>query len=416
MASVGVNWAGVVVTLSEAETKTLESVGQDINNISKALDGMIGSATVAGVPIGLVIKVLAAYILLFMSVVAMVDKGNGVQLTLPLLAINFGQYWLVIPTPVSGATGSITVRRSTGSDFGSGPGANQDWSHGPCSGSVGTFFADVTGDGKADVILVNRDTICVRRSTGNDFGAGMSANEDWSHGPCFGTRGTYFADVDGDGKAECILVNDDTICVRRSTGSDFGPGISANEDWSHGPCFGTRGTFFADVDGDGRADCILVNNDTICVRRSTGSDFGPGPGANEDWTHGASFGSLGTYFADVTGDGKADLILVNPNTISVRRSTGSDFGPGPGANEDWTHGASFGSLGTYFADVTGNGKADLILVNPNTICVRRSTGSDFGPGPGANEDWTHGAYYGNKGTFFSSVTGGKIAHAIVVNG
>jgi len=364
MASVGVNWAGVVVTLSEAETKTLESVGQDINNISKTLESIIGSTSVAGVPIGLVIKVLAAYLLLFMSVVARVDKGNGVNLTLPLLAIYAGQYWLIIPTGVSGATGSITVRRSTGSDFGSGPGANQDWSHGPCFGGIGTFFADVTGNGKADVILVNRDTICVRRSTGNDFGLNISANEDWSHGPCYGARGTYFADVDGDGKAECILVNDDTICVRRSTGSDFGPGISANEDWSHGPCYGARGTYFADVDGDGRADCILVNNDTICVRRSTGSDFGPG--------------------------------------IS--------------ANEDWTHGASFGSLGTYFADVTGNGKADLILVNPNTICVRRSTGSDFGPGISANEDWSHGAYYGNKGTFFSNVTGGKIAHAIVVNG
>jgi hypothetical protein len=76
-------------------------------------------------------------------------------------------------------------------------------------------------------------------------------------GPCFGSRSTFFADVDGDGKAEVILVND-TITVRRSTGKDFGPGPQANEDWSHGPCFGSLGTFFADVRGDGRADAILA--------------------------------------------------------------------------------------------------------------------------------------------------------------
>ena len=152
-------------------------------------------------------------------------------------------------------------------------------------------------------------TVTVRRSTGVDFGANSGANEDWTHGACFGSRGTFFADVDGDGRNEIILVNDDTITVRRNTGSDFGPGPQANQDWSHGPCFGSIGTFFADVDGDGRADCILVNSDTVTVRRSTGNDFGPGPQANEDWTHGPCFGSKGTFFADVTGDGKADIIL-----------------------------------------------------------------------------------------------------------
>lgn len=206
-------------------------------------------------------------------------------------------------------------------------------------------------------------TVTVRRSTANDFGPGSQSNEDWTHGACFGSRGSFFADVDGDGLNEIILVNDDTITVRRNTGSDFGPGPQANEDWSHGPCYGSVGTFFADVDGDGRADCILVNSDTVTVRRSTGSDFGPGPQANEDWTHGPCYGSIGTFFADVDGDGKADIILVNSDTVTVRRSTGSDFGPGPQANEDWTHGPYFGNKGNFFVDVTGDGRADAIVDN-----------------------------------------------------
>ena len=31
-----------------------------------------------------------------------------------------------------------------------------------------------------------------------------------------------------------------------------GPGLGPNEDWTHGAYYGTRGTFFADVTGDGR--------------------------------------------------------------------------------------------------------------------------------------------------------------------
>ena len=95
-------------------------------------------------------------------------------------------------------------------------------------------------------------TVVVRRSNGSGF----APNEDWTGGPYFGTRGTFFADVTGDGKADAIVVNDGTVTVRRSTGSGFAP----NEDWTGGPYFGTRGTLFADVTGDDRADAIVVND------------------------------------------------------------------------------------------------------------------------------------------------------------
>ncbi len=99
----------------------------------------------------------------------------------------------------------------------------------------------------------------------------------------------------------------------------------------------------------------IAANGTVTVRRSTGADFSP----NEDWTHGAYFGSRGTFFADVTGDERADAIVVNDGTVTVRRSTGVDFTP----NEDWTHGPYFGNRGTFFSDVTGNGRADAIVSN-----------------------------------------------------
>jgi hypothetical protein len=47
--------------------------------------------------------------------------------------------------------------------------------------------------------------------------------------------------------------------------------------------------------------------DPVVVRRSNSDRFLP----NEAWTEGAYFGSRGTFFADVTGDDRADAIVVN---------------------------------------------------------------------------------------------------------
>ena len=277
--------------------------------------------------------------------------------------------------------------------YGFGP--NQAWTHEPYYGSRGTFFADLTGEGGADAIVVNDDKIVVRLSTGNGFGP----NQAWTHEPFFGTRGTFFADVTGNGRADAIVVNDDKIVVRLNTGKGFGP----NQAWTHEPYFGTRGTFFADVTGNGRADAIVVNDDKIVVRLNTGNGFGP----NQAWTHEPYFGTRGTFFADVTGGGRADAIVVNDGGIVVRRSTGSGFD----SNEVWAPQPYFGTRGTFFADVTGDGRADAIVVNDDKVTVRRSTGFNFGP----NETWSHQPYFGTRGMSFVDVSGDGRADAIVVN-
>jgi len=184
-------------------------------------------------------------------------------------------------------------------------GANQTWA-GPYYGTRGTFFADVTGDGRADAIVVNEGSTTVRPSTGSGF----AANQDWS-GAFYGTRGTFFADVTGDGRADAIVSNDGGITVRSSTGTGF----ADNQNWS-GLFFGTRGTFFANVTGVGRADVIAVNDGGITVKASTGTSFG----GNETGSNVAYYGTRGTFFADVTGDGRADAIVVNDDGITVRVS------------------------------------------------------------------------------------------------
>ena len=103
-----------------------------------------------------------------------------------------------------------------------------------------------------------------------------------------------------------------------------------DHDWTGGPYYGTRRTFFADVTGDGRADAIVVNYDKVSVRESNGT---PPLNSTRPWTtepyYGPQgppyYGALGTFFADVTGDGAADAIVVDYNTVTVRQSMFFEF-------------------------------------------------------------------------------------------
>ena len=260
----------------------------------------------------------------------------------------------------------------------------------------GVHFANLNGTGGADAVVVNFSNVVARMSNGSSFGG----TSNWTTNPYFGQRGTFFADVTGDGRADAIGVNSSAIIVRRSNGTGF----NGNEAWTGTGFFGNVQTAFADVTGDGRADAIGVYTDRIWVRRanSVGTDFL----SAASWTTAPFFGSLITTFADVTGDGRADVIAINDNLVSVRRSTGTSFS----AVENWTSNRFFGAFGTFVADVTGDGRADLIGVNDGIITIRRSNGSSFG----ANENWLLTSHAGSYGTAFADVTGDGRADAIAV--
>jgi len=295
-------------------------------------------------------------------------------------------------------------------------GPPQAWTSGPFYGTQGTYFADVTGDGRADAIASNTGGFfTVRRSTSTAFGPDEGWAQVWSYG-------NWFADVNGDGLADAIQIDPGQqygtakIRARVSTGSSF----PYPDDWTAPVSWDEFGgheyrrsgrVYFADVTGDGKADAIVVGERGITVHRSSGSRYAyqhesgfvccaySGP---------AFYGTRGTFFADVTGDGKADAIAVNDDGITVRRSDGTTFG----GYERWA-GPFIGTLGTYVVDVTGDGLADAIAVTKEgPIWVARSTGSAFAPG----EDWSGATtpFVGTRGTFFADVNGDRRADAIAV--
>jgi hypothetical protein len=309
---------------------------------------------------------------------------------------------------VAGATGNASATA----------GSTENWTFGSFWGGVCTCIADVDADGRSDAVAIGNGPTVVRRSQDNQF---RFTRENWTSGPAGGQRATAVVDVTGDGRADLVAVNNNGIYVRPSSGAGFGdPERWSDEFWGDGDSLSAggdriiadRGTFFADVNGDGMADAIAVTNGTVVVRRSWGGGFG----GDEDWTGGPFWGSWNTAFADVNSDGMADAIAVNDDRIWVRRSNGSWFD----GNEPWTdepfvaiRNVKFTMYGNdFFADVTGDGRADAIGVFANKIQVRRSVGDWFE----SPQDWTPDPFFGNRETWFTDVTGDGKADSIAVNG
>jgi hypothetical protein len=243
----------------------------------------------------------------------------------------------------------------------------------PSAGTVGTFLAKMSSSATAalDLILVTSGSITVRPSNNESFGTSVVSN---CNSGCGAAVMTTFADVTGDGIADQIVVDNaasnKSVKVRTGASSRL---FSAITTWiSSGFVTGTVGTYFADVDGDGKADAIAVDGAAIRVRKSTGSGFGAeGPST----THFTGAGEKGVFFADVTGDRKADAIKVSLSGIQVIRSMAGAF---DGTAETWSSTGFYGNRATFFTDVTGDGTADAVAVDTDGITMRRSGRWYFG--------------------------------------
>ena len=70
-------------------------------------------------------------------------------------------------------------------------------------------FKRLKFSGKVLVLLCSSLLLTRVESLANGFGA----YEAWTSEPYYGNRGTVFADVDGDGRVDAIVVNDGAIVV-----------------------------------------------------------------------------------------------------------------------------------------------------------------------------------------------------------
>ncbi|GAB1644004.1 FG-GAP repeat domain-containing protein [Krasilnikovia sp. MM14-A1259] len=266
------------------------------------------------------------------------------------------------------------------------------------------------GDARADLVVHNGTDVSVRLNTGGGFDGGRSVSSGWGlfHGKQVdGNLGRlYFADFNGDHRTDMIVHNGTDLSVRLNTGGGFDGGRSVSSGWGlfHGKQVdGNLGRlYFADFNGDGRADMFVHNGTDLAVRLNTGSGFDGGRSVSSGWGlfHGKDVsGNLGRlYFADDNGDGRADLIVHNGTDLSVRLNTGSGFDGGRSVSSGWGlfHGKQVdGNLGRlYFADYNGDGRADMIVHNGTDVSVRLNTGGGFDGGRSVSSGW--GLFHGKQ--------------------
>ncbi|KAK3216564.1 hypothetical protein GRF29_1g199579 [Pseudopithomyces chartarum] len=247
---------------------------------------------------------------------------------------------------------------------------------------AGVRFADITGDGLADYIWISIDGgIKAYINNGPKEGGG------WNWAPLgsvtsglettAGSRASIrFADLDGDGRADLSIVGEGgSLTSWIATGRDAEPtwlplGIIAT---GIGDAAGVQ---LFDINGDGRADYIWVDKSsatTAYINLRAQNSLVP------NWISAGKIGTgVGTgreniTFGDLTGDGKADFLIVSNSTGAI------DMYENKGAGAAYQAGDQ-----VVFADLDGDGLDDYISIGPNGALLAYRNG---GANTRANNGW-----------------------------
>ncbi|GAA4232755.1 hypothetical protein GCM10022254_33540 [Actinomadura meridiana] len=192
-----------------------------------------------------------------------------------------------------------------------------------------------------------------------------------------------FADIDGDGRDDYLVVNDESGAVKawiNAGGDQDGkPGWIERGQIASGVDLGQNDHIdFADINGDGRDDYLVYNVGSGAVKAwiNIGGDQDGKPGWIErgQIASGVPDAPARPVFADVDGDRRADYLLANPRTGAVRAwiNAGGDQDGKPGWIErgQIASGVTPMGAGPYFANVDCDIRADYLIADLKTSAVK----------------------------------------------
>ncbi|MGK5732824.1 FG-GAP-like repeat-containing protein [Streptomyces sp. URMC 124] len=238
----------------------------------------------------------------------------------------------------------------------------------PGEASLGDYQVDINGDGKADYLVVeDNGAVHAYVNNGGDGQGGWTDKGIIAKGT--GAPGTKvrFADINGDRKADYLVLDDKGAVHAWTKNSD------AEDSWTDRGIIAT-GTGappgkvrFADINGDGKADyLVLDDNGAVHAWTNNGGD------GHGDWTDqgriatGTGAPAAKVRFADINGDRKADYLVLDDNgAVHAWTNNGGD------GHGDWINQGRIVSRtpvpgsGVHFSDIDGDGKADHLVVHDN---------------------------------------------------
>ncbi len=185
---------------------------------------------------------------------------------------------------------------------------------------VSVAIADVNGDRKPDLVVVNRNSNNIGILLGNGDGTFQPAVTYGSPSPFFSPLLVVVGDLNGDGKADLVVASqcgdencDGAVGVLLNNGDGtFQPAAL----YSSGGAYGAA-VAIADVNGDGRADVLVANGESgpgVMVG-NVGVLLGNGDGTLQPavayTAAGVSLPPASSLLAvaDVSGNGKPDIVV-----------------------------------------------------------------------------------------------------------
>jgi hypothetical protein len=274
--------------------------------------------------------------------------------------------------------------------------------------------ADVNGDGNPDIVVANWGG-----GTGGGAIGVLLGNGDGTFKPAVtynsagGTaNAVVIADLRNDGKLDLLVA--DTNCNSCSTSviavllgngdGTFQPATTYGTGGTGGGegLFGGESLAVADVNGDGKPDVAVVNSQSNTVAVLLGNGDGTFQPA-------VTYSTGGSYpdavaIADLNGDGKLDLVVVNQSEGTAAVLLGNGDGTFQAAVTFSTGGTEPNSV--VAADLNGDGRPDLIVANEGSAAVGVLVNSTASGSPTTTTlvSSSNPSSYGQTVAFTASVT------------
>lgn len=223
-----------------------------------------------------------------------------------------------------------------------------------------TSFFDVDKDGAMDLIRIEPSGHRYRRNLGGHFGPEVAIG----NAPALGMSSVRMLDLDGDSGAEMVTKSTTWRAYRLVNNS------WTAADWPGSNTLDLQSVAIADLNGDNRMDVLASSGSGIQVWFGTANGFGPARTLPAISATDASIKPSTVQFPDLNGDGLADAVAVN-NTGLVEllgRGDGTFERIGPVAYP-WT--VATDATQVRLADLNRDGILDLVRIGSSQVFWHR---------------------------------------------
>ncbi|HET9140296.1 glucosaminidase domain-containing protein [Actinophytocola sp.] len=242
----------------------------------------------------------------------------------------------------------------------------------------------LSGDGRAELVTVSAGGEAHAR-----YNAGGFAPAPWAPGNVLVANGIVdpararWTDLDGDGRTDFAAVQPATGEVRAWHNV---AGLATMPWGGASVVVGTGFTDparirFADLDGDRRAEVISIEpGGTVRAWRNV-AGFATMPWGGASVVIATGFDPGATFFADLDADGRSDIVAGSPDATLRAWRNAAGFATMPWGGASVVIATATPSRTAKFGDLDGDGRADLMTVNPTTgeVHAHHNIGYAFTP-------------------------------------